>query len=393
MSVDRAESTFYFDNTDRDLPQHLHRTLAEMQNQCPVAWSPALGGFWALTKHEDIVQASRDWETFTVTGGIMIPPTGKSMPVIPAELDPPHHTSFRKLVLPHFTPKALQKWRTGLEAIVSDAFQPVLPLRSFDLVAQVARPVPVLAICLILGIDSDWERVSRLGEQFLTAVADVDHPERGKAAARELETFLQEEIDVRRGKPATDLLGQLVNADIDGEPMSPVEALGLVQLLVVAGHGTTVDAIGSMIYRLATEPGVRERASSDPAVVPLIVDETLRLHPPVWNMARTIVQNTELRENSMCPGEKVMLAYAAANRDPDKFGDPNAFDIDRPERSQHLTFGSGRHRCIGEALAKLELELVLQFVLTHMPNITLDGQAVWSGHTNSHGITQLPVRF
>jgi cytochrome P450 len=378
-----------FDNTDPELINHLYAQLADVQGRCPVAWSDASNGFWMLTKYDDVVEASRDWQTYTVTQGIMIPATGASVPVIPAELDPPRHTKLRKLVLPNFTDKALQAWVPGLRTIIADAFAPLLPLGKADVVVDIARPVPVLAICLILGIDREWRQIRQLAEDFLAATGKQE----ARAKAAELEAFLEEEIDVRRGRPARDLLGAYVNAEIDGETIPPQELLGLVQLLVVAGHETTVNGMGMLMYRLCAEPGLRERVMADRTLVHKVIDETLRLHPPVWNMGRTVREETTLRGSVLCPGEKVMLVYGAANRDPDKFQDPDAFDIDRAAITQHLTFGSGRHRCIGEALARLELRLTLNHILDTIPDVELNGEPVFGGGTNQYGPRSLPVRF
>jgi cytochrome P450 len=342
-----------------------------------------------LTKYDDIVEASRDWQTFTVTKGIMIPATGASMPVIPAELDPPRHTKLRKLVLPSFTDKALQPWVPGLQKIIAGAFEPLLPLGQADVVVDIARPVPVLAICMILGIDRDWRQIRQLAEDFLAATGKQE----ARAKAAELEAMLEDEIEARRGKPARDLLGSYVNATIDGETIPPRELLGLVQLVVVAGHETTVNGMGMLMYRLCAEPGLRERVLADRALVDKVIDETLRLHPPVWNMGRTVREGTTMRGSRLCPDEKVMLVYGAANRDPDKFEDPDAFNIDRAGITQHLTFGSGRHRCIGEALARLELRLTLDYVLDTIPDVALDGEPVFGGGTNQYGPRSLPVRF
>jgi cytochrome P450 len=382
--------TVSFDNTDPALVDHLYERISEVQAQCPVAWSDARDGFWMLTKYADVVEASRDWETFTVTQGIMIPPTGASMPVIPAELDPPRHSKLRKLVLPNFTDKALAPWIPGIGKLVADAFAPRLPTGQADIVVDVARPVPVLAICLILGIDRDWTLIRRLAEEFLAAVGK---PEVAREKAHQLEAFLEEEIEARRGRPVNDLLGAYVNAEIDGETIPEREMLGLVQLLVVAGHETTVNGMGMMLYRLVSEPGLRDRVQADRSLVDKVIDETLRLHPPVWNMGRTVREATELRGASLCPGEKVMLVYGGANRDAEKFENPNDFDIDRAGITQHLTFGSGRHRCIGEALARLELRITLNYVLDTIPDLELGGTPVFGGGTNQYGPRSMPVRF
>ena len=388
-STSRPEAVS-FDNTDPELISHLYERIEDVQGKCPVAWSEAHGGFWMLTKYDDVVEASRDWETFTVTEGIMIPPTGKTMPVIPAELDPPRHSKLRKLVLPNFTDKALEPWVAGIRQIVADAFEPLLPVGRADIVKDVARPVPVLAICQILGIDRDWHLIRQLAEDFLAATGK---PELAREKALALEAFLEEEIQARKGRPVKDLLGMYVNAEIDGEPLPDHEILGLVQLLVVAGHETTVNGMGMLMYRLVSEPGLRDRVLADRSLVDKIIDETLRLHPPVWNMGRTVRSETEMRGSTLCPGERVMLVYGGANRDPDKFENPERFDVDRPGITQHLTFGSGRHRCIGEALARLELRLTLNYVLDTIPDVELDGEPVFGGGTNQFGPRAMPVRF
>lgn len=391
MSTPTRPESVHFDNTDPELLGHLYETLTDIQGKCPIAWSDAGSGFWMLNKYADLVEASRDWETFTVTQGIMIPPTGASMPVIPAELDPPRHSKLRRLVLPNFTDKALEQWVPGIRQIIKDAFAPLLPAGQADIVVDVARPVPVLAICLVLGIDRDWGLIRKLAEEFISATGK--DPQLAREKAHELEAFLEEEIDARRGKPVTDLLGSYVNAEIDGETIPPRELLGLVQLLVVAGHETTVNGMGMLLYRLASEPGVRDRLLADRGLVDHFIDETLRLHPPVWNMGRTVREGTTMRGAELCPGEKVMLVYGAANRDPEKFENPNDFDIDRPGITQHVTFGSGRHRCIGEALARLELRLTLNYVLDTIPDVTMNGEPTFGGGTNQFGPRSMPVRF
>src|ERR1700722_12154970 len=210
----RSESVA-FDNTDPELIGQLYPRLAQARAKWPGAWGDASAGFWMLTKYDDIVEASRDWQTFTVTKGIMIPATGASMPVIPAELDPPRHSKLRKLVLPNFTDKALQPWIPGVQQIIADAFAPLLPLGKADVVVDIARPVPVLAICLVLGIDRDWRRIRQLAEDFLAATGKQEAREK----AHELEALLEAEIDARRGQPVSDLLGSFVNAEVDGAPI------------------------------------------------------------------------------------------------------------------------------------------------------------------------------
>ncbi len=391
MTEAPARPSYQLDNTDQELFGHLFETLNDMRETCPVAWSDTGGGFWALSKYNDVAFAAQNHEIYSVAQGIMIPPTGASMPVIPAELDPPQHTKYRRLALPFFTERALAPFVPGIQDIVREAFDNVLPVGKADLVNDVALPVPVLAISLILGLDpSEWRRIRDLASAFLAAVGH-DRTQ-ARARAQELEAFLEEQIEVRRGKEPQDILGRLVNSTIDEQPIGERELLGMVQLMVVAGHETTVNGIATAAYRIAAEPGLRDRLLADRSLIPYVIDESLRLHPPVWNMARTAVVETDVRGETICPGEKVMLTYGAANRDPDRFENPEKFVVPR-EANQHLAFGSGRHRCIGEPLARIELTLGIEALLDRMPDFELDGEPVWGGGTNQHGLHSLPVRF
>jgi cytochrome P450 len=154
---------------------------------------------------------------------------------------------------------------------------------------------------------------------------------------------------------------------------------------------TDPELIHDLYPRLAEV--LRQRVLADRSLADKVIDEKLRLHPPVWNMARTVREETTVRDPALRPGEKVMLVYRGANRDPDKFKNPGTVDIDRAGTMQHLTFGSGRHRCIGEALAELELRLTLNHVLDTVPDIELNGEPVFGGGANQYGPRSLPVRF
>lgn len=388
-TFDRPE-TYALDNTDPSLGARLVPTLNDLRETCPVAWSPYSEGFWILSKYEDVVAAARDHQHFTVTGGILIPPTGSKVPLLPAELDPPRHTQLRKLVMKHFTEPALQQWIPEIRQIIADAFAPLLSVGRADLIRDIAHKVPVSIISLVLGTwDDNKEQLQELSAAFLAAPKD---PEIGRKNALRLQEHLQTAIDARRGSPPEDILGQIVHATVDGEPLTDTEVLGLTQLLHLAGHDTTMNAIGTIVHRIIVEPGLRERLLADRSLMEPVIDEALRLHGPVWNMARTVAEEIEVRGSRMCPGEKVMLAYGAANRDPEIFVDPEAFVVNR-EPNRHLAFGSGRHRCLGEALARIELTLTMEHIFDTIPDIELDGEVVWGPARNAHGIASLPVRF
>jgi cytochrome P450 len=385
-----------YDFADPAVRPVLHETLARIRERCPVGWSDLYGGFWLLATYEDVQDVSRDHEHYTTTGGIMIPPTGASMPVIPAELDPPEHTPYRKLALPYFTASAVARIEPQIRDIVRGCIAVFSADGHTDLVQTVAHAVPPLVIGTALGLEPQaCVEVRRLASDFLSS-ADVGL-EAKMDAAKKLEDWLEEQIESRRRRPREDTLSKLVNAKIDGKELPPLIALGMVQLMVLAGHETTVHGIGSMLYRVVVEPGLRERLLADPSLLRATVHETLRIDPPIIHMARTVVGDHELSGAHLQAGDKVMLNYGAANRDPAKFADPFVFDIDR-ESQQHLAFGTGRHRCIGEHLAVTEMMVVLEEILATIPDYALvgaaDGSGVeWGGGSNTCGPTKLEVVF
>jgi cytochrome P450 len=385
-----------YDFADPALRASLHERLTDLRTECPVGWSERYGGFWLLTTYADVQDAARDHQRYTTTRGIMIPPTGASMPVIPAELDPPEHTPYRKLALPYFTAPAIARLEPEIREIVRRCIRAFAPDGHTDLVQSVAEMVPPLVIGAALGLDpADCREIRTLAGNFLSsAKVGIDAK---IAAAKELEDWLEERIAARRERPTEDTLSALVNAHIDGAPIPPLTALGMVQLMVVAGHETTVHGIGSMLFRVAAEPGLRERLLADPSLLKPTVHESLRIDPPIMHMARTAVGDHDRAGAGLRDGDKVMLNYGAANRDPAKFDHPTEFDVDRAA-NQHLAFGTGRHRCIGEHLAVTEMLVVLEEVLATIPDYRIVGERdmtkiSWRGGSNTLGPERLEVTF
>lgn len=385
-----------YDFADPVVKPRLHETLAEIRQRCPIGWSEQYGGFWLLTTYEGVLAVAHDRKRYTTTEGIMIPPTGASMPVIPAELDPPEHTPYRKLIMPFFTKPAIASLEPQLRAIVRECIAAFSADGYTDLVRSVAEIVPPLAIGAALGLQpEECTGVRELTGNFLSsAKAGI---EAKTAAAKELESWLERLIVDRRSHPRDDTLSKLVNARINGEEIPPEIALGMVQLVVVAGHETTVHGIGSMLFRLVTEPGLKDRLLADPTMMRATVHESLRIDPPIIHMARTAVDDHTRSGAQLRRGDKVMLNFGAANRDPAKFPEPFTFDIDRAS-NQHLTFGAGYHRCLGEYLAVTEMLIVLEEILSVIPDYALSGEGgaaaiEWGGGGNTRGPAKLEVVF
>jgi cytochrome P450 len=393
MTVDRPTATG-FDHGDPDVIPHLHQTLADLRERCPVGWSDNYGGFWTFTRYDDVVRAARDHTHYTVTEGITIPPTGGTIRLAPAMYDPPEHSGYRKIEMPFFSLTAVQAVEDMIRGCVRECFDKFVSRGSADLVAEVADPVPPLVLARYLGLDSSYsEEMRRLMVDFLSS-ARTSQDEK-MVAARALEEFVIDQVESRVGGSGTDTLSRIVNTRTDdGEPLDPVVVVGMVRLMISAGHETTVHGIGSLCYRVLTEPGVRERLLASPELRKAAVLEAMRMDPPVMHMARTVVDDHELRGQRLRKGDKVMVCYGAANRDPAKFAEPDRFDLDRG-LAAHVTFGSGRHRCLGEHLAVVELGCVLDELLARIPDVALpeDFEVVWTGGGLTRGVKSLPVTF
>lgn len=381
-----------FDPHDPALAPVQHQVLTGLLERCPVSWSERHGGFWSLAKFDDIVSAARDHGTFTVERGVIVPSTGATTPIPPAQVDPPEHTKYHRILLPFFNPKAVLEYEGLIREIVRGAMREFLPAGRADLARDLAHPVPTEAIAAILGLERrQWRQIRDLVDDYL--VAATQGPEAKKKAAGAFESFVRSVIDSRRGRPATDRLGVIVNSEIDGAPVPDHMVLGMVHVLITAGHETTINGIGNVLCHLLTVPGLRDRVRADRSLIPALIAESLRIESPVMCMARTVVSDTEVRGVGLAAEEKVILLYGAANLDDEKFDEPLDFRLGR-ERS-HIAFGSGPHRCIGEHLAMVEMRVAVEEILDTVPDVRVpaDDPPVWGSGAVRRGVRRLPVEF
>jgi cytochrome P450 len=382
-----------FDPHDPGLAPVQHEVLSTMLQSCPVAWSEAHGGFWTIAKFDDVVASARDYAVFSVAQGVMVPATGASTPVPPVQIDPPEHAAYRKILHPHFNPKAVLGYETLIRTAVADLLTPVLPEGHADLVQCLAKPLPTLVLAGVLGLDPD-EGAQTL--DLIDAYLDVfgKDPEQRRMAAVEFERFIRKVIDERRDvATGGDVLAQIVHSEIDGSPIEPEMLLGMVHVIISAGHETTINGLANVLFHIATVPGLREQLLADRALVPAVVAESLRIESPITCMARTVISDTTVRDVALRTGDKALLLYGAANLDPDRFPEPDEFQLGRGV--PHIAFGSGPHRCVGEHLALMELRVAVNYVLDTMPDFRIPqgAEAVWGSGAVRRGVRVLPVEF
>jgi len=366
-----------------------------LRDRCPVAHTERWGGSYLPTAHADVVAVAHDVERFSSIEVTVapIPATyddhGQRIRSIIAS-DPPDHTPERRLLLPFFAPKAVERFREPTRELCRHLLRSFVERDEVDVAEEYAKQIPPRVIAEILGIDpargnefAEWVRgVLELGLQ------DAEIRERYRAI---IERFFLDEIERRRVEPGDDLISYLLSAQLDGEPVPMHVVRGNVSLMLIAGIDTTWSSIGAALWHLAEHPEDRRRLAADPALIPVAVEELLRAYAPV-TMARLARHDTTLGDRGLTRGDRVLLSFPAANRDPAVFERPDEVVIDR-EINRHVAFGAGIHRCLGSNLARMEMQVALEEFLAMIPEFELaDPDAVtWAGG-QVRGPRNLPIR-
>lgn len=374
----------------------------DLRSECPIAHTERWGGSWLPTRYEDIVNLARMVPELSSADPIVVRPpedqqerNGGAYHTInapPISADPPVHTWSRRLILPAFSPKATEEHRPGTVALCNQLIDSFIERGTADAAVEYAQQIPPRVIANLLGINPDD------ADQFVDWVRGTLELGLSNPAIREqyrgkIAQFFMAEIADRQAEPRDDLISQLLAAEIDGVPVSPEHVQGTCNLMLVAGIDTTWSSIGSALWHLAKFGDDRRRLAAEPELIPTAVEEFLRAYSPV-TMARVVSQ--EGVEYNGCPfsfGDKILMNFPGANRDPEMFENPDEVVIDR-ERNRHIAFGVGIHRCAGSNLARMEMQVALQQFLARIPEFELaDPDAVtWAGG-QVRGPRILPIRF
>ena len=316
-------------------------------------------------------------------------------------LDPPDHTRLRRLVSKAFLPKVVNALQPDITALVDGLLDRAAEQGRFDVVADLAYPLPVAVICRLLGVpledEPQFSHASALLAQALDPlVASPDERpaivEERMQAGRWLRNYLRGLIEQRRSHPGEDLMSLLVAVEESGDQLTEEEIISTCNLLLVAGHETTVNLIANAVLAMLRIPGQWAALSADPARVAAVIEETLRYDPPVQLVGRNAIEDMTIGETTVVKGDSMMLLVAAAHRDPEQFDRPDTFE---PERVQlrHLGFGRGPHFCLGAPLARLEAGVALTAVTARFPHAELAGQPQYKPNVTLRGLSTLPVAF
>ena len=314
--------------------------------------------------------------------------------------DPPVHTRYRKLVNLAFSMPRVNALEAGIRLKVAGLIDAFVDKGECEFVTAYSVPLPVKVICEQLGFDLSWHSdVKRWSDAFADRLGHMISRERELECAAEIVEFqkaVKVKIDERRENPTDDLLSDVVNAQVEGErPLDDAEILSIAQQLMVAGNETTTHAIAGGMVHLAQNPDQVAKLRADPKLIPNAVEEILRLDTPTAGMWRVVTRDCELGGYQFKGGSMVLLRYAAANRDPVQFPDPDKFDVERKNARTHMAFGKGTHMCVGNMLSRKEMTVSFEVLLDRLDDIRLAEGTRLEVHPNLllRGYKAVPITF
>jgi cholest-4-en-3-one 26-monooxygenase len=384
-----------------------HALFEQMRRECPVHWShgisefPEEEGFWSVTRWDDIHAVSRDFRTYSSELGGVTATTY----TIPIELsramfigmDPPKHDRLKMLFQAGFTPKRIAAHEPAIRSIVTGVLDGLADRQGADLVSDVAQPVVSRVIGSFMGIppedDAVWARLMNaiLGASDPDLNPDGVESIMGKEIP-ELFARCQQLIAARRENPTDDLTSVLVHAEIDGQKLEEHEIVMGFFLLMAAGNDSTKATYCSGMRALIEHPAERDKLLADPSLIPMAVEESLRMFPAFAHFRRTATVDTELGGRQIKAGDKVVMWYVSSNRDETRYEAPDRFEVTRG--AEHQAFGAGgRHFCLGTALARLELRIMFEETLARWPQMRLAGEPLYAESAFINQLKTLPVHF
>ena len=375
----------------------------QLRGTCPVARTDKWGGSWMPTTYDDVTAMARDIEHFSsrnvsvgqpISTSVQSQTGGYSGTPLPAPIaaDPPLHSATRRPLLPSFSPRAVDELEVFTRAWCRELMDTIAGKEFADAAVEYAQQIPAQVIATMLAVPTTMR------DQFTTWVRNIlefggTDPALRQENIQQMFVFFYEQLEDRRKNGfGDDLISTLMQEEYEGAPMPDPLVVGMCGLLLVAGVDTTWSGIGSALWHLATHPEDRERLIREPELIPTAVEEFLRAYSPV-TMARIVAEDHEYKGCPMHAGDKVLLSFPAANRDPKVFPDADKVIIDR-QHNRHVAFGAGIHRCAGSNLARMEMRVAIEEFLARVPDFGIDAtrETTWAGG-QVRGPRNIPIRI
>ena len=381
-----------------------------LRSEDPVHWSDEVQS-WIVTRYDDVaavlqyspeLSSNRILALFRLLSPEVQAKTEALYHHLREEMqykDPPEHTRLRKLVIRAFTPKMIAALRARLEQTIDEMFEVVLEQQQMDFIEDFAYPFPVIVICELLGLPPEDRDQFKHWSDDITAFFetlgedDADVAQRAQASALALENYLGQLVAKRRQQPQEDLVTALAMAVDEGEKLSEKELHAMIVFLLFAGHETTTGLLGNGLLTLLLHPEQFQKLRDEPHLVGSTIEECLRFEGSIQRISRQATTDFEMDGKQIKEGQRVWGMIGAANRDPQKFSDPDCFDIARQD-NRHLAFGTGIHFCIGAPLARLEGELAFRMLMNRMTDIQPEVDSfAWRKGISLRILDSLPISF
>lgn len=378
---------------------------AQLRTEDPVHWDPYLHA-WVVTRYEDVVSVFQLFsaartptpERLAEIGLSQLAPLARLMVRQMLFLDPPAHTRIRGLASRAFTPRRVEVLRAHIQDIIDHLLAAVQPTGRMEVIADLARPLPAIVTEELLGLPiTDRHLLTRWSTDFAEVLGNFQHnPDRADRALRsvnEMVAYFQEAVREHQAHPRDDLISAFVAAEVDGDRLTDEEIVANTIVTMVGGQETTTNLIGNGVLSLLRHPDQWERLKADPTLIPSAIEELLRYEAPSQHTARLAPDDVELGGKRIRKREAVIAVMGAANRDPERFPDPDRLDLCRPD-NRHVAFAWASHFCFGAPLARLEGQLTFASLARRLPGLQLmPGPQVWRTNMGLRGLVALPVTF
>jgi len=389
-------------NPDNYLAGIPHEQFAWLRQNAPVFRHPHPDGgfYWALSKHADVWQVSRDHKTFSAQQGFVMVDDLEPDILAMAQgqllgMDPPRHGPLRRAVITRFTSRMLAELEPAVRKITRNIMSNAISGQQINFVDDLAGDLPTAVIGSMLDIPTDmWAQIRRWSD-LQTSGSDPDlggTPEELNQASIEMGSYGYQLAEQRKGRGGDDLISLLIDQEIEGHKVSEVEFASLFIQITVAGNETTRGLISSGMHELIKRPQLYRQLEADPQLLPAAIEEMLRWTCPLHYFRRTATADTEIRGQKIEAGDRVVMLYSSANFDEDVFDSPMTFDIQR-DPNPHMAFGHGIHLCLGANLARMEARIFFEEFFRNFAGIKSTGEPAWIRSNSIHGFKQMPVEI
>ncbi|HEV2656735.1 MAG TPA: cytochrome P450 [Ktedonobacteraceae bacterium] len=376
-----------------------------LRSEDPVHWDPFLHA-WVVTRYADVVAVFQRFsanrtptpQQLEALGLGTLKPLAQVMVRQMLFLDQPAHGRVRGLASRAFTPRRVEVLRSHIQDITDTLLDAVQASGEMDILADIAVPLPAIVTAELLGLPtSDWRQLTKWSSDFAQILGNFQHnPDRAAVVLRSLEEMLEyfhKQLQDHRTHPRDDLMTALISAEIDGDRLTDDEIIANTIVTMVGGQETTTNLIGNGILTLLRHPEQLQQLQADPSLAPSAIEELLRFESPSQHTARLAPEDTELGGKSIRKRQAVIVVMGAANRDPERFPDPDRLDLSRAD-NRHVAFAWGGHFCFGAPLARIEGQIAFNTLLRRMPNLHLKSETLhWRENMGLRGLKALPVTF